>query len=176
MLVLALVLFKTAEVQRNMLIQRIVATTGRALQEPLPENTSLRARYISYILNAPAWAGSVHMPWIFHLSGGTMAFGIIRTERDSWYLLFVILMWYIIGTGLDKWRAREGRDAVVLGLRTRTGRVIAFGYGIFVCYSAVEFSQSPWSYEWWFTIPVFVWGAGLIAFGLRSLLQRRVPA
>lgn len=174
MLVLTVLLFKIGELQFRALVQRVKTDTGRGLQEGLPGDVEEPARYVSYILSAPAWAGSVHMPWI--LGFNERALGIFWNDRDCRYLLFVLVLWYTIGTWLDKRRERRSGDAIMPGAWAKSARFLLVGCGIFVCYSAFEFSQPPWRFELWFVVPVFVWGMGLATFVLGLPWRRKSPA
>jgi hypothetical protein len=170
-LVLSVALFKIADLQFQALIQQVKADTGRGLHEGLPEDFTHKARYISYIISAPAWAASVHMPWIFHFNVGVM--GIDWNERDCWYLFFSILLWFIVGALLDK-RKNGGLQGIAIHkVSPAVVGFLAVGYGIFVCYSSIEFSRSPWNFELWFTLPVFFWGIVLTVFGLYAVRSRK---
>lgn len=140
----------------------------RAHQEPLPALE--RARYVNYALNVPAWAAQSVTPWMLHINEGVTYWKAMETERDWWYLLYVILMWYYIGLRLDKYRTgdvtSEHKNSIS---RAVLRRVFLLLYGIFICFRAFTI---PWYLEPWFIVAAIGWGVALIIGNLYLLLRR----
>ena len=140
----------------------------QAHQEPLPMLE--RARYVDYALNIPAWAAQSVTPWMLHINKGVTYWKAMETERDWWYLLYVILMWYYIGLRLD--RHKTGNvvsEHKKRNLWTVLGRVFLVLYGIFICFRAFTI---PWYLEPWFIVAAIGWGVALIIGNLYFLLRR----
>ncbi len=142
----------------------------RAHQEPLPALE--RARYVDYALNIPAWAAQSVTPWMLHINERVTYWKAMETERDWWYMLYVILMWYYVGMRLDEHRPGD----VVSGNKKSTRwaflrRVFLLLFGIFICFRAF---MIPWYLEHWFIAAAVAWGVALII-GNFYFLARRPP-
>jgi hypothetical protein len=124
-----------------------------------------RASFVDSALNAPAWAAAQNMPYVLRVEGWLSGDSSLRFQADLWYLLFVVLMWFLIGYRLDRWREEEltGQTSSFGHLRVRVFLVIC---GAFVCWSAVKYNSAGWDYEKWFLAAVLAWGVGLIFAGL----------
>jgi hypothetical protein len=140
----------------------------RAHQEPLP--TIERARYADYALNIPAWAAQSVTPWMLHINKEVTYWETMETERDWWYMLYVILMWYYIGRRLDE---RGLRDVVSGNKRNMWSmvlrRVLLLFYGTFICFRVFTI---PWYLEHWFIAVAIGWGIALVI-GNLCLLARK---
>ena len=159
MLVLAILSDTTGDSQEKRLVQANVGRYG--YREALPAYYAI-ARYLDYGLNAPAWLLSVKMPFFFPKQD-TSCCGFISGEKDWEYLAFVVTTWYLIGKLLDRRRAHADPGKFSgSSWRSRATRGLCGLYGAFLCYSVLEFYESPWNYPRWFVVPVALWGAGLI--------------
>lgn len=143
----------------------------RPHQEPFPAIE--RARYVDYALNIPAWAAQSVTPSMFHINKGVTYWKAMETERDWWYMLYVILMWYYIGMRLD---GRQPGGAVGENKKiTRWGvfrRILLLFYGIFICFRAFTI---PWYLEPWFIAAALGWGVALIIGNLYLFARRPSP-
>jgi hypothetical protein len=72
--------------------------------EPMPDSYA-RARYLDYAINAPAWA-TLGEP------RGLIWSDYKQMERDTRYLLAVIIMWYLVGLQFDR-NSRVKRDGAL---------------------------------------------------------------
>lgn len=143
----------------------------RAHMEPLPAIE--RARYVEYALNIPAWAAQSVTPWVLHLNEGVTHWEAMETERDWWYMLYVMLMWYYIGRRLDERR----RGHVVSEPKRSTSwtflrRVFLLLYGLYICFRA---SSVSWYLERWFIAAAVAWGVALMIVNIYLLSQRPSP-
>jgi hypothetical protein len=160
----------------DMQVRRIAESNGGARAEGITD-VAAEARYVHYALNAPAWAllgDTREKLW----SPSTYWYG-----RDLGYLLAVAILWFLIGSALDK-RIRNDQTKHVL-LRPSWAKFLGFFfiiYGMFVCYST--FPSKPdfvplkdhifdligaiWrrGYGWWFYVIAFGWAVGLMSAGL----------
>ena len=147
--------------------------TRRPLMEgPTPRIE--RARYVEYALNIPAWAAQSITPWVLHINEGVTYWEAMETERDWWYMLYVILMWYYIGRRLDERRLGD----VVSEHKKSTRwaflrRVLLLSYGLFICFRAFSAFSFSWYYlEHWFIAAAVAWGIALIIGSLYFLARR----
>lgn len=143
----------------------------RAHQEPFPALE--RARYVDYALNIPAWAAQSVTPWMFHINEGVTYWKAMQTERDWWYVLYVILMWYHIGLHFDHHRPKcedKGREKITRWVYFK--RVFLLFFGIFICFRAFTI---PWYLEPWFIAAALGWGIPLIIGNLYLLARRPSP-
>lgn len=140
----------------------------RAHQEPIPMIET--ARYAEYALNIPAWAAQSVTPWMLHINEGGTYWETMETERDWWYMLYLILMWYYIGRRLDGHASGD----VVAGNRKSISwlflrRVFLLSYGIFICFRVFTI---PWYLERWFIAAAIGWGIALVIGNLYFLVRR----
>jgi hypothetical protein len=141
----------------------------RPHMEPLSPRSE-RARYVEYAFNIPAWAAQSVTPWVFHFNEGVTYWETMETERDWWYMLYVILMWYCIGRRLDERR----RGDVLTEHKKSTSwaflrRVFLLSYGLFICFRAFSI---PRYLEHWFIAAAVAWGISLIVGNLYFLARR----
>jgi hypothetical protein len=159
---LSVVLARIGEAQRSRIVEAILSKHGR-LEEDVPDRAAL-ARIADQALNAPAWAASVQMPAILHINRGVTYWGIMRSERDWWYFLFVAVLWFIIGAAFDRSRLSQK----VTGSTSRwwkfAGTAFLICYGLFICYTALIFHGPPYYSPVWFTAVALAWGVGLMAY------------
>jgi hypothetical protein len=136
--------------------------------EPLPDSVE-KARYVSYTLNAPAWAAQSVMPWILHVNERVTYWKMLETEGDWWYMLFVFVMWYLIGRRIDTWSSAATSESRTSALWVKGRRVALIAYGGFIWY---RLPVTPWRLDYWFIAAVLAWGAALIIGNLYLLIRR----
>jgi len=144
--------------------------------EPIPDTYS-RARYLDYAINAPAWASlGENRGLLWHRS-------TYWTGRDLRFFLALIVMWYWLGSQVDK---KVRPDETGGSQRGWWGRALALAcvlYGVFMCSLMVpevlfvyDKTIGYWSplreYEPWFVVAVISWGVGIILAGCYSLMSR----
>lgn len=129
-----------------------------------------RAKYASYAMNAPAWVGQECVPRNLHIWRAD------QTDSNAWYFLFVGLMWYVIGIGLDRTIGLSNRSSLFVSRWwSRAVGAIVVGCGWFVSTFAPYGAKLPPTHEWWFYGGIRLWGAGMILGGLYYLLSHRQP-
>lgn len=134
---------------------------------PIINDFMIRVRFVDRALNAPAFVASRNMPYVLRVEGWESGNDALRFEADLWYLLFVPLMWFLIGYRLERWRDEERKGGSGLPLwRNRVVRLLWFVYGVFVCWDAAQYNGYQPGFERWFQVAVFGWGIGLISAGL----------
>jgi len=119
---------------------------------------------MDYGLNAPAWLLSETIPFVFPARAQSCC-GFIKSEKDWEYLVFVVLMWYLIGMQLDKRRTRQEIDKPAGRIwLSRVLRGLCGLYGTFLGYSAVEFylDLGGPDYPCFLVVSAALWGAALI--------------
>jgi hypothetical protein len=131
------------------------------------------ATYVDYALNAPAWAAQMNMPWLLHVKRWRM----METERDWWYLLFVAVMWFHIGSRLDKRLhsadcEEPGPASRLLVWRKRVVAALSLSYAVFMVNTAFD-GIGP--YETRFVASVFLWALAITLAGLLPLMRRGRP-
>ncbi len=150
------------------------------MYEPIPEAYE-RARFLSYAINAPAWAARIRMsPEVLDpetiLSGKARGglWSAIPEGNDWWYLLFVGLIWYFLGSRMERWRSAKMRGSTRHAPRwpDRLLRLTCIAYGLFVLQTALKVYGLRGRFELWFLISVFVWGAGITAVGFFLLASQ----
>ncbi len=150
------------------------------MYEGIPE-TYERARFLSYAMNAPAWAARIWMsPEVLDpetVLSGNAHHGLrsaIPEGNDWWYLLFVGLMWYFIGSRLEQWRSARTRGSTRQAPRwpDQLLRLTYIAYGLFVLETALKLYRMRGHFESWFVIAVFAWGAGITAGGFFLLVSQ----
>jgi hypothetical protein len=150
------------------------------MYEPIPQAYE-RTRFLSYAMNAPAWAARIWMsPEVLDpetVLSGNAHHGLrsaIPEGNDWWYLLFVGLMWYFIGSRLEQWRSSRTRGSTRQAPRWRDRllRLTCIAYGLFVLQTALKAYRLPGRFELWFVIAVFAWGAGITASGFLLLVSQ----
>jgi len=133
-------------------------------------------------MDAPAWAARIQMsPEVLdpgRLLGGKARGGLwsaIPEGNDWWYLLFVGLMWYFLGSRLERWRSARTRGSTRQAPRwpDRLLRLTYIAYGLFVLETALKLYRMRGGFEFWFVIAVFAWGAGITAGGFFLLVSQR---
>jgi predicted Abi (CAAX) family protease len=85
----------------------------------------------------------------------------METERDWWYLAFVILMWFYIGQSLD--RRRETVQSIEPPARSRPLAIATAAlYLALGCFLVYRVFTSTLSMETWFIAIVVVWAGVLV--------------
>jgi hypothetical protein len=86
------------------------------------------------------------MPHVLPVNERVTYWGIIRYEEHWWYFIFVILMWFIIGT----WRDRQKQHGIGVPSRWATAiKVILILYGLFISCTGFTVSEAS-GYALWF--------------------------
>src|ERR1700694_591948 len=166
LLVLSITLGKIGNSQRHRLVQSVASKYG-SMEHPLPSYYAV-VTYLGYGLNAPAWLLSIETPFLFPSNADLSCCGFMETEKDWQYLILVVVMWFMIGMLLDK----KGIQGAGSWLRIMIRGASGF-YGLFLCYSAVEYYLLPWNYPRWFVAPMALWGATLILGSIYPLSMTR---
>jgi hypothetical protein len=158
-LALSVALGRLGDAERN----RIVECVGKGAVHGIPDWTA-RARYLDYALNAPAWAAAWNMPAI-PLKQRTYWEDIAWIVERCSYPFFVVLMWLVIGFGVDRWReTRQMHEPERPAWRDNVRIACAVCGGFILC-SAIQaagFQDLFGGYEIWFLAGVFAWAIGLI--------------
>jgi len=173
MLIFAILLDAAGDSQRNKLVQANVGRYG--YREDLPAQFAL-ARYMGYGINAPAWLISIKTPFIVSSQANVSCCGFIKNEKDLEYLIFLVLMWHLIGRLLDRRNVYPdaSRRSTSSVWRARLIRGVCGLYGAYLIYSVVLFYQPPWNYPRWFLVPVALWGAAMIAASIYPISPARM--
>lgn len=161
---LTIILTVWGDAYRQGIIDRVVAKYGH-LEEPMPENVAF-GRFVGYAINAPAYVAAMAMPFIFNVRH----WHFMQGDRDWWYLIFAVCMWYAIGRSLDGMRMQNSNPARSHGLAATLVRILGVAYGVFMCYRAVQLYDPPYNYARWFEIAVFCWGVWILVWSCRSLI------
>lgn len=131
-----------------------------------------RARYADYAINAPAWFAQENTPWVLNIGGRAMLFGILDSESDWYYMLYVVLMWFGIGVVLDRlFRSHAATDFLKKSWGTQLISLALVGYGLLMIWTHPRLGPLR-QYENWFIASIFVWGFGLIFAGIYGLKRR----
>jgi hypothetical protein len=150
---------------RQRIIDRVISNDGH-LEEPMPQNVAL-GRFVGYAINAPAYVGAMSMPFIFN----ARHWHFIHGDKDWWYLILAVSMWYVIGRSLDHLPSEAHRLIRSYTPLLAAVRVLGVAYGIFVCHRALQFYDPPYDYARWFEISVFCWGILIAVWSCRALFQ-----
>lgn len=182
-LLLSIALTNISERHRMAIIDDIVSRWG-SLHEPMPDAVAWE-RFVDFAINGPAWGAAWSIPRTqtldveSHLTPHvrSLFYGrIMRYDVHWWYYIFLIGMWFVVGTVIDRIPKRN----VAAGEHAHPKLVwlwppMLISYGIFVAYTG--WSYREWEYGDRFIFCIYAWGVVLVLFGLsigvRSILQLR---
>jgi len=91
-------------------------------------------------------------------------------------MLFVVLLWYYLGTLVDSWRTtRKSSGSFSTSWWNRVVGAVWITYGYFICSFGRELIGFNRTARW-IIIAVFVWGVAGVAGGLYLVLRRQASA
>lgn len=165
-LVLAFILSELGDAQYERLLR--LARGHGGPHEVLPDANAM-AYYLGYALNVPAWWVKINLHRVFP---PWTRWGEVMYQPSWWYMLFIVLLWFYLGTLADRWRdSRRVPDSFSRTWGHRLVGLVWIVAGYLICSTGLQLRDN-YLYAPWFTAVVIVWGLAVVGGGLYVALGR----